>query len=230
MAALKEIKRVKNAVLLVDAGGVEFVRIDNLRLSYPAYGAAKEETDDNGAKVILPNGKAKTAWGGIGLGAKATHTEAKDLVKEVFMRLLAANPGAKVPQSQWAMKDGDHEDIQSKNGAEINAGHWMFSHKDSTRRPPVRDAKGDLVLEVDKIDEMFYGGCWADLLVRPWYFNGKPKGSTKDVPKRLLLGINGVKFRKDDTPFGNGVVNEEDVWDTSGDDSGSSSMDDDGDL
>ena len=70
----------------------------------------------------------------------------------------------------------------------------------------------------EEADESFYGGCWGNLLIRPWYFNGKAKGSTKTYPKRICCGYNGVQFLKDDTPFGSGRIDDTAAWGGEGDD------------
>ena len=54
-------------------------------------------------------------------------------------------------------------------------------------------------------------------MLRPWYFNGKAKTSSKSFPKRICCGFTGAQFLKDDKPFGNGRIDDSDAW---GDESG----------
>jgi hypothetical protein len=201
MSKLEEIKRVKNGVLYKDAKGVKFVRVDNVRLSFPFVGTPGEDEDDDG--------NTKKAWRATGMLPKTTHVEVKDMIKAVFAELMTTND-VKVPSANWALSDGDgdkHEEHPEMHG------HWLLSAKEGQRKPPCRDQKGELIEDITKIDDKFYGGCWANILVRPWYFDGRTKNSKKTYPKRLLCGLSGVQFVRDDTPFGQGRVDESDAWD-----------------
>jgi hypothetical protein len=121
-------------------------------------------------------------------------------------------------------------------------GHWVISASE-TRRPAARNEKGKLYFDpklikdaseaeaiFNQIDEVFYGGVWVNILLRPWYFNGKVKGKAKTFPKRICAGLTGIQFFKDDTPFGNGRIDDSNAWGSSddGDDGGNDGMDDDG--
>lgn len=208
MTKLTEVKRVKNAVLLSD-GENEFIRLDNVRISFPAVGTPDPEVDDEGNPRLDKKGKQKMRFKLSAMLPKKTHLEAKDLCVEVMNKLLRKND-AKVAQDKRFISNGDETDREEYQG------HWVVNAAE-TRRPPVRDRKGELVMEAEAIDTLIYAGCWANVLIRPWYFNGKAKGAKKDYPKRIACGLTGVQFSRDDTPFGGGRVDEEDVWDTFGD-------------
>lgn len=197
MSALKEVKRVKNAVLYVDDKGVEFIKLENVRASYPFVGTPSEDENDNG--------EITTSYRITGMLNKETHPEAKNLIKEVIERLLKAND-AKVPTDKWFLSNGDDKEDENM------AGHWLVACSDKKRRPTARDQKGHVMDDIAKIDDKFYGGCWVNLLIRPWYFNGNVKGAKKTYPKRISCGVQAVQFLKDDTPFGSGRVDDTDVW------------------
>lgn len=209
MAKLTEVKRVKNAVLLTD-GENEFIRLDNVRISFPAVGTPEPETDEDGNPRLDKRGKQKTRFKLSAMLPKTTHLQAKDLCVEVMNKLLRKND-AKVAQDKRFISNGDEAEREEYQG------HWIVNAAE-TRRPPVRDRKGELIMDPEAIDDMIYAGCWANVLIRPWYFNGKARGAKKDFPKRIACGLGGVQFAKDDTPFGGGRVDEEDVWDTTGTD------------
>lgn len=196
MAQLEIVKKVKNAILYKDAKGELFVRIDNVRLSYPFVGSPSKDEDDNGNE--------KKNWRCVGMLPKSTHTDAKNLLKEVILDIIKKND-AKVPTSNWFLKDGDEADDENMHG------HFLVSAADSKKRPKVRDERGIIMDEVDEIDQKFYGGCWAHLLIRPWYFSGKANNG-KTYPKRVPANLVGVFFHKNDTPFGNGSIDDEDIW------------------
>lgn len=202
MSALETVKKVKNAVLLKDSTGQLFIRLDNCRFSYPFVGTKSEDKDEE-------TGKVRSNWRLTAMMPKTTHKEAKDLCKEVIQKLIADNE-SKVPGDKWFLTDGDEKEAEEMNG------HFLISASDGKVPPKVRDRKGNQIERdeagVKKIDEMFYGGCWGSVLIRPWFFNGKAKGNPKTFPKRVSAGLVGVLFQKDDTPFGSGRVDETDAW------------------
>jgi hypothetical protein len=197
MAALETVKTVKNAVLYKDASGQLLIRLDNVRLSYPFVGTPSDDEDDNGNK--------SKKWRLVAMLPKATHTEAKDLCKEVIQKLIKEND-AKVPVDKWFLGNGDDKEDENMHG------HFLVSASDGRIRPKARDRKGNVIDEIEKIDEIFYGGVWAHVLIRPWFFSGKTKNSTKTFPKRISAGLNSVMFAKDDKPFGSGRIDDSDVW------------------
>lgn len=198
MASLKTVKKVKNAILYHDANGQPLIRIDNVRLSYPYIGTPSEDENDNGQIV--------KKWRVVGMLPKETHEEAKRLIVEVIKGLIEANE-AKVPKDKWFITDGDEKEDENMNG------HWLVSASDGRIRPTARDQKGHVMDDIEKIDDKFYGGCWAHILIRPWFFSGKTKNSTKTYPKRVSAGLQGVVFARDDKPFGSGRIDDTDAWD-----------------
>lgn len=212
MTKLTLIKEVKNAKLYNDESGNPLIRIDNVRFSYPFVGTPSEDENDNGEK--------QKRWRIVAMLPKTTHVEAKNLCKEVIQALISKNE-AKVPLDKWFLADGD-----SKEDAHME-GHWLVNAADPKNRPKARDQKGQVMDDIGKIDDKFYGGCWGHVLIRPWFFAGKAKNSPKTFPKRVSAGLNAVVFWKDDAPFGSGRIDDEDAWDglPKGDDS-SGGMDD----
>ena len=124
---------------------------------------------------------------------------------------------AKVPADKWFLTDGDEKED------EYSQGNWLISASDGKIRPKARDRKGQVIDDIEKIDDIFYGGMWGHILIRPWFFDGNVKGATKKYPKRVSAGLNAVVFWKDDKPFGTGRIDDEDAWDNlpdAGDDEG----------
>lgn len=64
--------------------------------------------------------------------------------------------------------------------------------------------------EDEKVADMVYGGCWAHILIRPWYQDGKKVGA--GYGKRVNAGLVGVQFIRDDEPFGEGRIDDTDAW------------------
>lgn len=210
MAKAKEerkiVKQVKNCRLYSD--GTIFV--ENVRASYPHLGTPGENEDDEG--------KISKKFGITGQLPKETHKEAKNLIKEYIQKLILDNE-AKIPTHLWFLKDGDESE------KEANQGMFLIATSE-TRRPIARDRKA-AVLEADEADNLFYGGCWVNILFRPWYFNGTAKNSKKTYPKRICASTVSVQFVRDDTPYGDGQINDDGVFDSVDDDDNSFDDDDD---
>ena len=196
MASLEKIKEGKNFIVY-KSGDQKLIKIENIRFSYPHFGHQREDEGEDGTK--------KKSWGGVAMLPKSTHVEAKDAFKALMEELLAANE-AKVAPEHRCLKNGDDKEDENM------AGHWLISFSDSRMRPSARDQRGGLITDPDEIDEKFYGGCWGSVLLRPWYFNGKAKNSTKTYPKRICSGFTGVQFLKGDKPFGTGRIDDTEAW------------------
>jgi hypothetical protein len=205
MSKLEVVKKVKNGVLYHDDKGVPHIRLDNVRISYPFVGTPSEDENDEG--------KTQKKWRIVAMLPKSSHKELKDLVKEQINLLIAdaqkKDSKVKVPMSHWCLADGDEKEDSNMEG------HFLVSASDGKYRPKARDARGILIDDIDKIDETFYGGCWGNVMIRLWYFNGTSKNNPKKaLAKRIVAGFVGVQFVRNDEPFGSGKVDDEDAWDS----------------
>lgn len=197
MAALKLLKEVKNAKLFEDAGGQHLIRIDGVRLSYPFLGTPSDDENDDGGTT--------KKWRVVGMLPKATHEDAYKLIKGEIEKLIKTNE-AKVPADKWFLSDGDDKEDENMND------HWLVTASDGRIRPKIRDGGGQVMDDIDKIDEKFYGGVWGHILIRPWFFGGTVKGKAKTFPKRISAGLNSVVFFKEDKPFGSGRIDDDAAW------------------
>lgn len=213
MAKLQIVKQVENAILYQDSEGNSYIRLDNVRASYPFIGTPSEDEYDNG--------EVSKKWRIVAMLPKKTHGEAKELIVDVIKRLMADN--ANVPKDRWFIKNGDESDDENMHG------HWLVSASDGRYRPKARDEHGRVIDDIDEIDDKFYGGCWVNMLIRPWFFNGKSRNFKKPLPKRVCAGLTSVMFVRDDKPFGAGRVDDDEVWGT-GDSGAFDSDDNDDDL
>lgn len=217
MANMEILKRGPNFIVY-KSGEQKLIKIEGVRFSYPNFGTPKVDEDDDG--------KETRAWAGVAMLPKATHVAAKDAFVEIMNELMAKNEVKIAPENRCIKNGDDKED-------EAMAGHWLISFSEKGKhRPSARTIRGEPMSEIDEIDDKFYGGCWGSVLLRPWYFNGKSKRAKagKSYPKRICSGYQGVQFLKDDTPFGQGRVDDTDAWgDESGGSSGGSASGDDDD-
>lgn len=215
MSQLTLVKEVKNGAVMKDAKGEIFFRIDRVRASYPFVGTPSDDEGDNG--------EARQSWRIVGMLPKATHTEIKDELKVHIQKLMKDNE-SKVPADKWFLTNGDDKEDEAMHG------HFLVTASDSKKRPKVRDRKGQIMDDIQKIDDTFYGGCWVSLLIRPWFFNGKARNSSKTYPKRVSANLVGVMFYKDDTPFGSGRIDDDGAWGETDNEADADGMDEDGGL
>jgi len=214
MAQLKKIKEGENFKVFND-GTSDLILVENVRVSFPSVGHMKEDEGDNG--------EIRRSYQSTPMLPKETHLAAKNAFVEIMNKLLTANE-AKVPPEYRCIKNGDDTEREEYQG------HWVIASSES-RRPIARDKRGVLYFDpekikdgaqaeaiLDKIDDVFYGGVTVNILLRPWYFNGKAKGKTKTYPKRICCGFMGIQHVEDTPSFGQGRIDDTGVWGAVGDD------------
>lgn len=205
----KVIKQVENAKLYSDGS----ILLMDVRASHPHCGTPyKGENDD---------GKETSKYSIVGMLPKKSHTAAKNLLKEVILKLCADND-AKVAKDKWFLRDGDEAEQTEYEG------HFIVSANES-KRPSVRD-RDTSVLTPEEADERIVGGYWVNILIRPWFFSGKAKNG-KTYPKRMCCGLVAVQFVRKDETFGEGRIDDDGVFDeVDGDDWNETESNDDDDL
>ncbi len=180
--ARKAAKKVKNAVLYDDG----LIRISNVRFSYPHLRKPYKGKDDKG----------EAKFGITALLPKDTHKAAKALIQERIDEVMKENKVKALAADKKFLRDGDESDKPE------NEGSWTVSARE-TRRPALRDEDKEIV-DPENADEVFYGGAWGSVLIRPWYQNN-------DYGKRVNAGLSAVRKSRDDEPFGEGRISDEDV-------------------
>ena len=182
------IRKLKNGSEVIGAlyeGGI--IKILNVRASYPHLDKPYAGDDGGEPKFSI-----------LGLADKATHEEVKAACVEVIDDLKKANKNAKVAKDKLFIKNGDDSDKEECEGM------WTISARE-TKRPKVRDGNGDL-LEVDEIADTIYPGCYVDIIIRPWF-------QDNSYGKRVNANLLSVKFRADGEQFGEGRIDDDDLWD-----------------
>ena len=187
---MKTVKKVANAALLEKDGQI-FIRVSNVRLSYPHLDKPYKKEGDQGV----------AKYGVVGLLPKDTHKAAKKLIEEVIGDVMKENKVKALAADKKFLRDGDESD------KEEHEGHWTLSAREE-RRPVLKEmVDGELTLvEPEDAKETFYGGCWGSLLIRPWFQNNK-------YGKRVNAGLSAVTKKGDDDSFGEGRIGEDDVDD-----------------
>jgi len=183
----------KKGVCILYTDGTIFV--EWVRFSYPHLLSPYKREDDEG----------KPAFSVIGMLGKDTHAKAIELIDNEIARILRDNKVKKLKQDRLFMRDGDDAEQEEYEG-------FMTLSAREQRRPPLRNVDGskldpDNKKHAAKIEELFVGGHWGALLLRPWYMNNK-------FGKRVNAGLSSAQFLMKDETFGQGRLSEEDLDDT----------------
>lgn len=183
------VKKVKNAILYDDGT----IKVMNVRYSHPHLDKPYKGKNDSGeAKFSV-----------TGMLGKDTHVAAKKLIDARIEEVMKENKVKALASDKKFLKDGDESDKPEYEG------FWTISCRES-RRPPLRDIDKEIVDPSDA-KEVFYGGCWGSILLRPWYQNN-------DFGKRVNAGLVAVRKSKDDEAFGEGRITDEEVDEAFNDD------------
>jgi len=148
MANMEVKKRVPNAILYTNG----MIKIENVRLSYPHLDRPYVGKGDDG-KQQTPK------YGVVGMLPKKTHVEAKNLIVEAMNEMLKVNDNATVSSDKRFCRNGDDHEKSDTYG-----GHWIVSARE-TKKPSVRNKRGELVTEDAKIAETL-DKRYADFLSR----------------------------------------------------------------
>jgi len=176
------VKSVENATLFSDGT----ILLKNVRASYPhVVTQGKFDGKDSGYSIqaMMP---------------KKSHAKAIALVNEQIEK-TKTEAKVKVAADKIAFKDGDNSDKDAYDGC-------MVLSARETKRPALRDARNERI-DVDKADGIFYGGCWVNVLVRPWAQNNS-------WGKRINFNLLAVQKVRDDEAFGEGRITEDEIDDT----------------
>lgn len=201
-------------VAILYADGTIF--IEWVRLSHPHIHAPWKKEGDKGKKKY-----SVTAMLG-----KKTHAAAIDLVQEAIDAILKEHKVKKLKAEKLFMRDGDESEAEEYEG-------FMTISAREERRPPMRNRAGKPIEPgedddgYNEAEELFVGGHWGAVLIRPWWQD------SKDWGKRVNAGLSSIQFLMKDETFGSGRLSEEDLDDIhrshDDDDDDDGSVDDDDD-
>jgi len=137
-------------------------------------------------------------------------TEDIEALRNAIRRIGKENKTEKYGSDKQFFKDGD-------NGNKVEMeGHWIISATENHDHPPKcigprKNAAGRFdPFSPQEIATKFYGGCWVNVLVRPWHQN-----NTYGI--RCNANLLAVQFVRDDEPLNLGgarAVNVDDEFDS----------------
>lgn len=122
----------------------------------------------------------------------------KELKKQLDTAIAKyiAEAKIKIAPDKLCLKDGDEIEYDGY------ADHWALKASNA-KRPTVLNREGTPITDEDGI---IYAGCWVYAIIDFWVQNNK-------YGKRLNANLYGIKFFKDDAPFGAGPIDVSDDFD-----------------
>lgn len=137
-------------------------------------------------------------------------TEDADAIRNFIRKMGKENKTEKYGAEKTFFKDGD-------NGNKVEMeGHWIISGNENHDRPPKcigpkKNSAGRFdPYPADEVATKFYGGCWVNVLIRPWH-----QSNTYGI--RCNANLLAVQFVRDDEPLNLGgarAVNVDDEFDS----------------
>jgi Protein of unknown function (DUF2815) len=188
------LKKVKGGMLFSDGT----IRLDDVRASYPWVAKAQKNTADDGTETFSYSCGAYMP--------KTTHREIKDVCRDRIAEILREHKIKALGAERKFIRDGD------ESGKVEAEGMWMISSREAKRpglRGPLLDPKTGKPERLDPAhcQDLFYGGCYINLLIRPWFQDNK-------FGKRVNAGLVAVQFLRDGPAFGEGRISDDEIDDT----------------
>lgn len=182
------------------------VILKNVRLSFPRLFKAEASVEGSAPKFSAaflmdpgtPAGKAAY----LACVAAVKHVATEEWGDPEFYKKIKAD--------RLALANGD--DQTSQETGEIYAGYEGMKVVKGTNkhRPQVVDRHRRPVTEEDNL---FYGGCRVNAVIRFYAVKGKDKGGNG-----IFASLEAVQFSKDDEAFGAGPIDVDSVFDDLGED------------
>lgn len=190
------------------------IRLINVRASYPWVIKAQKNDSDDGEETYT--------YSVVALMPKDTHEEAKKACVAAINKLQAAAQAGmkggkpfKYAAAKKFIKNGDAVDDDGERlMGEEAAGMWVVSARERNRpllRGPNKDPETGKAERLTPAEAQqrgyFYGGCFVDVIIRPWAQDNK-------YGKRVNAGLTAIQFKKHGEPFGQGRVSEDEIDDS----------------
>jgi len=184
------------------------VILKNVRLSFPRL--FKAEASVEGSDPKFSAGFLMDPTTDIG---KANYQACARAVKHVSQQEWGdENFYKKIKADRIALANGN--DQTNQETGEVYPGYegQKVVKGTSKKRPQVVDRRRSPVTEEDNL---FYGGCRVNAVIRFYAVKGKEKGGNG-----IFASLEAVQFYRDDEAFGAGPVDPDSVFDDLGDDFG----------
>lgn len=166
--------------------------LENVRLSYLHAAEPYAGKNDDGSE-------GKPSYSVVSIAPKKTHKGIIDEMHKAFAEIKAANKNVRVPTDKLCVRDGDGQDKEEYENA------WTVSCREK-RRPKCRDINAELLETKEQIEEELYSGCYGDVVIKLWLQDNA-------YGKRINANFLSVRKRADGEPFGEGAIDDDDMYD-----------------
>lgn len=156
------VERVDNLVLYSDGS----MLVKQVRFSYP-----HTMTPQDGMVDKETGKKSAPSFSLVGMLPKATHRPAAQIIKREIDKILAEKK-TNISADRKFLRDGND------SGKDAYMGHWTITVRETVTKPPkVRNVDGRTPLTAadEGPGKVIYGGCYGNILFRPWYQPGYGK-------------------------------------------------------
>lgn len=185
------VKTADYATLYAD----DTILLKEVRVAYPHFDKPFKGDTDAG------NGKFSAVFL---MPKQKIYFPSKDIVRDEINRIIAANKLPGLAATNKFLKDGDLRPDKPEF-----LGNFLISA--SEVRPPQLRGRGKdpktgkpVIIPKDEAAAIFYGGCWCNVLIRPWFQNNK-------FGKKVNANLLAVQFVRDDEAFGQGRISDEEI-------------------
>jgi len=174
------------------------ILVKEVRLSYPHFDKP----------WALGGDKPKYSMTGL-MPKTPAYAKSKALLDAVIQKVAADKQNPSLPASQRFVRDGDETDKRSFKG------HWTINASEETRpglrgRGVDRVTGGARIIPPEEAVEVFYPGCWVNMLIKPWW-------QSNTYGKRVNANLVAVQFVRDDTKIvGEGRIGDDAIDDSFG--------------
>lgn len=173
---------------MADGKDPKVVRVDNVRLSFPALFKP----------TSFEEGKEKK-FGSTFILDKKTNAKSLEALKAAIRVAAKEQWGDNVPKGvKIGLRDGSEKDDVDGYGPDV-----MFFAARSAKRVPVVDTDKTPLTEEDNV---FYAGCYVNGLVRVW-------AQDNSYGKRINFALQAVQFVRDGEAFGEAPVDTDTAFD-----------------
>lgn len=129
--------------------------------------------------------------------------ESKKYLVEKIKKIMEEKD-CKCPKANWFILEGDPDERPELEGV-----YRVKASESEDRRPVIVDENGEDVDGSKAIRDMFYAGCYVDVLVNPWGMKWTDGSTTS---KRVNASLLSIKFRKDGERFGEEPIDPNEAW------------------
>lgn len=181
------------------------VVLKDVRLSFPNLFTARASVEDGPKKFgasFLMDPETKAGKAAIAQCEAALEQLKKDTWKD---------KASKIRFKEGRICFGEGDELGMSQAGELYDGYegMMVVRSKNAKRPKCVDKAKD---PVDESDDVFYGGCYVNAVIRFYAVTGEKQGGNG-----IFANLEAVQFKRDGESFGAAPVDTDDVFDDESD-------------